>query len=305
MLHSVFLGTPEISLPALRVLHARSRLSLVVTQPDRPAGRGHRLRPPPVKLLAQELGLPVWQPERLRGPEAVARFAACDVAIVMAYGQLLPQALLDAPRRGCINLHASLLPRWRGASPLQAALAAGDVRSGVSVMRMVRALDAGPVILQRDFPVPLAADLPWLHDRVAAVAAEALAAYLDDPERPAVAQEESQVTVCRKLLPSDGRLDPQRSAGELARQLRAYHPAPGCWLPWPGGRLRVEAGQKATGSSAGLCPGELLVDGDRLLLVTADGLLELLRIQAPGARAMAAAAFLRGHQLPAELPPVP
>ncbi|MFM2089818.1 MAG: hypothetical protein RLZZ127_307 [Planctomycetota bacterium] len=297
MLRTIFMGTPDIAVPALRVLAARTAVQVVITQPDRPAGRGNRLTPPPVKAEAERLGLPVWQPERLRDHEDDPRLAGVDLAVVMAFGQILRQKVLDLPAHGCVNLHASLLPRWRGASPLQAALRAGDPETGISVMRMVRACDAGPVYARHPLPLAQDATLPWLHDALADLAATALDAFLAawPPPLPEP-QDESQATHCGKLGTEHGRIDPALAAVELARQVRAYTPAPGCWVPEGDGRLRILAAHAVPGS---LPPGTWAAAGDALHLGTTDGILAITRLQSPGGKPLPAADWLRGHDLPA------
>jgi methionyl-tRNA formyltransferase len=300
-LRTIFLGTPEIAVPALRLLAARTAVSCVITQPDRPAGRGMHLAPPPVKIAAQELQLPVWQPDTLKGQGADPRLD-CDLAVVMAYGELLRQDVLDRPRLGCVNLHGSLLPRWRGASPLQAAIRAGDTSTGVTVMRMVRALDAGAMFLRVEVPIGPRTALPELHDAMATAAAQALGRYLDDHAIVPVPQDESQVTVCRKLTAEDGRLDLALGAAAVDRWIRAYTPAPGCWLPYAAGpanaggtdRLRMLS---ALPDAAALPVGEVLISDGRLWLGCGADRIEVLRLQAPGKRAMDTADFLRGTNL--------
>lgn len=301
MLNTVFMGTPEIAVPALTVLAARTRVRCVVTQPDRPAGRGNRLTPPPIKLAAQALGLPVWQPETLKGQASAPQLAGADLFVVMAYGELLRRDVLALPSRGCINLHASLLPRWRGASPMQAVLRAGETRTGVTVMRMVPALDAGPMFLSEELSVGPRMTLPELHDALAQTAATALERFLDEAlESEPVLQDESLVTHCRKLTSEDGHLDFTRPADELERWVRAYTPAPGCWASSAGERLRIHALEPQPGI-AGLAPGVVQVDGTQLLVGCADGVCAITRIQAPGKRAMTAAEFLNGNPAPQRL----
>jgi len=297
-LRTVFMGTPEIAVPTLRALAARTTLICVVTQPDRPAGRGHQMQPPPVKVAALELGLPVWQPETLKGQVAAPQLAEADLFVVLAYGELLRQDILDLPRGACINLHASLLPRWRGASPLQAVLRAGDHETGVTVMRMVRGLDAGPMYLHERLPLTPHTTLPELHDAIADLSAVALGRFLDRwPMIDAIAQDESQVTLCRKLLPEDGHLDFTRSMVDLERWVRAYTPAPGCWALADGERVRVLE-LLPRPQIGDLSPGTIrVVDGD-LLVGCGDGACAIARLQPPGKRAMAAADFLRGHRPP-------
>ncbi len=294
-MQTIFMGTPDIAVPALRLLAARTQVTCVITQPDRPAGRGNHVTPPPVKLAALELGLPLWQPETLKGQAADPRLA-CDLAVVMAYGELLRQDVLDVPLQGCINLHASLLPRWRGASPLQAAIRAGDPRTGVTVMRMVRALDAGAMFCRDEIPLSPQATLPELHDALMASAERALTQFLDAfPHVTAVEQDPAMVTTCHKLTAEHGKLDFSFSAIDLERWVRAYTPAPGCWVPLGGDRLKILALRAVERQ---LAPGVVVRDGDRVLVGCVNGAVELLRLQAPGKRAMATADFLRGHTLP-------
>jgi len=300
-LRTVFMGTPEIAVPTLRALAARTTVTCVVTQPDRPAGRGHQVQPPPVKIAALELGLPVWQPESLKGQATVPQLADADLFVVLAYGELLRQDILDLPRGACINLHASLLPRWRGASPLQAALRAGDPETGVTVMRMVRGLDAGPMFLHERLPLTARTTLPELHDAMAELSATALGRFLDRwPAVDAIEQDQAQVTLCRKLLPQDGHLDFSKLMVELERWVRAYTPAPGCWAFADGERLRV---LELTPRLAirDLSPGVLRVVDGELLVGCGDGACAIVRLQPAGKRAMTAADFLRGHSPPAAL----
>jgi methionyl-tRNA formyltransferase len=297
-LRTVFMGTPEIAVPALQLLSRLTRVGMVVTQPDRPAGRGNQLQEPAVKRAARDLGLPLWQPESLRGLSAAAELQGADLFVVMAYGELLRQEVLDLPRAGCINLHASLLPRWRGASPLQAALRAGDRATGVTVMRMVRALDAGPVYLTRRLELGERTTLPELHDAIGALAADALGELLAGwPAPPPTPQDDAQATLCRKLTAEDGRLRFDCSPLELERWVRAYTPAPGCWALAGGERLRLLA-LSPRPALDGLMPGALAVEGGELLVGCAGGACAILRLQAPGKRALEAVDYLRGNRLP-------
>lgn len=300
MLRTVFMGTPEIAVPALRLLAARTTVTCVITQPDRPAGRGHRLTPPAVKVAALGLGLPVWQPDTLKGAGMDPRLD-CDLAVVMAYGELLRQDVLDRPAHGCVNLHGSLLPRWRGASPLQAAIRAGDTQTGVAVMRMVRGLDAGPVYLSEAVAITPNTTLATLHDELAEVAATALGRFLDGfPTLTAVEQDAALVTTCGKLTSDHGQLDPTRTSAELERWVRAYTPAPGCWLPWGGGGERMRIHQVAVAEHT-LAVGALGAEGRRLFLGCADGAVEILRLQPASKPVLSAADWLNGHQPPARV----
>jgi methionyl-tRNA formyltransferase len=252
-----------------------------------------------VKQAAIELGLPVWQPESMRGAEADPRLANHDLFVVMAYGEILRQPVLSLPR-ACINLHASALPRWRGASPLQACLRAGDAETAVCVMEMVPALDAGPVYVSERITLHPHTTLAQLHDQVASVAADALDRFLGQwPGIPAVPQDPALVTLCRKLTTADGRLNWARSAEELERWVRAYTPAPGCWSPLGDDRLRIL--QVAALPDRGLQPAAVRIEDQRILVGCAGGTVELLRLQAPGRKAMGAADFLRGNRLPESL----
>lgn len=300
---TIFMGTPEIAVPALRLLASRTTVLRVVTQPDRPAGRGQKLQPPAVKAAAQELGLPVWQPETLKGAEGAAELQGADLFIVMAYGELLRQAVLDLPPGGCVNLHASLLPRWRGASPLQAVIRSGDAETGVSVMRMVRALDAGAVFLDERVSLAGRPTLSWLHDRLAEVAATALGRFLDAwPSVQAVPQDEALVTHCRKLTDVDGHLDFSRGVDEVDRWIRAYVPAPGCWAACDradGERLRIHAAEPRT--RAACAAGDVRVVGRELHVGCGDGWLALTRVQSPNKRALDVADWLNGSKPPTRL----
>ena len=296
-LRTVFMGTPEIAVPALRVAHALTRLTLVVSQPDRPAGRGHRLHVAPIVSTAQQLGVPLWQPETLKGQAQDPRLD-CDLIIVMAYGELLRQEALDRPAFGCLNLHASLLPRWRGASPLQAALRAGDAQTGVSVMRMVRALDAGPVYARRVLHLTDATTLPELHDAMATAAAAALRdVLLGWPLPQPREQDPGQVTLCRKLTAADGQLRFAATMLDLCRWVRAYTPTPGCWVPLGSERLRILA-LAARPGVIDLAPGVVAARSGELLIGCADGAVAVVTLQPPGKRPMDAGDFLNGHRLP-------
>lgn len=293
---AVFMGSPEIAVPALQRLAERADVRLVVTQPDRPSGRGMRLTPPPIRIAAEQLGLAVWQPETLRGAEADPRLAGHELFVVMAYGEILRRPVLALPR-ACINLHASLLPRWRGASPLQAAIRAGDAETGVCVMEMAPALDAGPVYLSERIPLDAASTLPWLHDRVAAVAADALGRFLDAwPDVRAVPQDDAAATFCRKLTSEDGRIDWTQPAVEIERMVRAYTPAPGCWTMIDGTRMRILA---ATVSPLPGTPGAIAIGDDGPRIGCGQGSLLVRQLQPAGRPGMPALDYLRGHRLPA------
>ncbi len=297
-MRTVFMGTPDIAVPALQLLAARTTITCVITQPDRPAGRGHHLTPPPVKIAAMALGLPVWQPETLKGCEEDPRLQ-CDLAVVMAYGELLRQKVLDRPAHGCINLHASLLPRWRGASPLQAALRAGDTRTGVTVMRMVRALDAGAMFCSDEIAIGARMTLPELHDALMGSATRALGIFLDRfPQLPAIEQDVNLVTTCHKLTTEHGRLDFSVGAVAIDRWVRAYTPAPGCWVPLTDAKLKILAVEPV---STAIPVGQVVNDGTQVLIGCGADAVVLRELQAPGKRPMATGDFLRGNTLPGNL----
>ena len=290
------MGSPDFAVPALRALHgAGHAIAAVYCQPPRPAGRGHAVRPCPVQVAAEALGLPVRTPTRLRGDAAVqAAFAALDLdaAVVAAYGLILPPAMLAAPRRGCLNIHASLLPRWRGAAPIQAAILAGDTETGITIMQMDAGLDTGPMLLREAVPITEATTAAALHDTLAVLGARLILRALAAPPAP-VAQPAEGVTYAPKLGRADGRLDWTGEAAALVRRVRALNPWPGTFAMLGDTPLKVLAARPEPGSGA---PGEVL---DAALLVAAGtGALRLLRVQAPGRAALDAAAFLRGHPLP-------
>jgi methionyl-tRNA formyltransferase len=291
---TVYLGTSEFAAVVLeRLADSSHRPALVVTRPDRPKGRGRRVSPPPVADRARELGLEVIQPERLHEPEAIERIAAAapEVVCVCAYGVLIKEPLLSAYEM--LNVHPSLLPRWRGAAPVERAIMAGDERTGVSIMRVTEALDAGAVCLQQAEPIHADDDYGTLAARLERLGGELLVRALD--ERPPFAeQDESQVTYAAKIGPEDRALDPGRTPQELERTVRALRPHIGARVALPGGDfLGVIAARVADGD--GPEPGRVRADRDRLLLGAADGALELTEIRPPGGRPMAAADWLRGR----------
>ena len=294
----VFMGTPEFSVPALDALHAAHEIVCVYTQPPRPAGRGHRERPSPVQARAEALGLPVRHPASLKGPEAQAEFASlkADVAVVVAYGLILPQAVLDAPARGCLNIHASLLPRWRGAAPIQRAIMAGDAETGVSIMRMEAGLDTGPVLLCEKTPIGAEETAADLHDRLAAMGAAAVVAALARPDRLApVPQPEAGVTYAAKIDKAEARVDWARPAVLVDRQIRGLSPFPGAWTEIGGERVKLLRSRLAEGRGA---PGEVL---SGFTIACGSGAVEVTLAQREGKRPMPAAEILKGMALPARL----
>ncbi len=302
-----FMGTPDFAVPTLRALHAAGHDILAVyCQPPRPAGRGQQEQKSPVQRLAEELGLPVRTPLRLRKDAAAqAEFAALDLdaAVVVAYGQILPRAMLEAPRRGCLNIHGSLLPRWRGAAPIHAAILAGDTQTGVTIMRLEEGLDTGPMLKAAAVPIGPRATSGQLHDILAPLGAKLMLEVLAE-NPPAVPQPAEGITVCGKIGKEEGRLDWHRPAISLDRQLRACTPWPSCFFNHAGTTLRVLAAEPVAGGGAALTvlPGTVLpgtvLPGPALTVACGEGALHLTRLQRPGRGAMAAEDFLRGYPLP-------
>ncbi len=303
----LYLGSGDIGLPTLRALTARHEVAAVVTQPDQPAGRGLALRTSPIKALAAELGLAVLQPVRLRQPEAVAELAAfqAEAIVVFAYGQILPQAVLDLPRLASLNIHASLLPRWRGAAPIQAAILAGDPVSGHTIMYMDAGLDTGDILLQRTLPIAADETGGSLHDRLAALAPECILEALDllaAGRAPRVPQDNALATLAPKLNRESGRLDWAQPARELERRIRAFQPWPGTMTTLPPPRsdeparvLKIFSASVAAGEGL---PGSVLrADADGLLVATGEGALLLRELQQEGRKRLAAGEFLRGQAI--------
>ena len=297
----VFMGTADFAVPSLKALAAsRHEVTAVYTQPARPAGRGLRRRPSPVQRAAEALAIPVQAPARLRDPADQSAFADlhADLAVVAAYGLILPKAILDAPRLGCINLHASLLPRWRGAAPIQRALLAGDPETGVTIFQMEPSLDTGPVIASRSVPISDRSTAASLHEELALVAAGMVVAAVGDlaaGRAQPVPQQGAGVTYAAKIEKAEGRLDWTQSAATLERQLRALNPWPGCWTELDEQQIRVLAG-RVVDCDHGREPGEVL--NERLTVACGTGALALTSVQRPGGRPMPAEAFLRGFAVP-------
>ena len=294
----VFMGTPEFSVPVLCALAAAHEVVGVWCQPPRPAGRGKQPRPSPVQLAAEELGVPVHHPVSLRGAEAQAEFAAAgaDVAVVVAYGLILPQAVLDAPRFGCLNIHASLLPRWRGAAPIQRAILAGDAETGICIMQMEAGLDTGPVLLREATAIGAEDTAADLHDRLSAMGArlvltalERLADLVPEP------QLEAGVTYAAKIDKGEARIDWTRPASEVDRLIRGLSPFPGAWCEIGGERVKLLRARLASGAGT---PGQVL---HGLTVACGEGAVEVLEAQREGKRALSADEFLRGAALPGRL----
>jgi methionyl-tRNA formyltransferase len=291
-----FMGSPDFAVPALLALdRAKHTIAAVYCQPARPAGRGQAIRRCPVHIAANELGLPVRTPARLRGdPQAQAAFAALDLdaAVVAAYGQILPQGMLDAPKRGCLNIHASLLPRWRGAAPIQAAILAGDRETGITVMQMEAGLDTGPMLVRQSVPITAETTTAMLHDRLASIGAGLVLQVLAAPP-PAVRQNEADATYAPKLSREDGRIDWSKPAAAIDRQVRAFDPWPGSFTTLAGNVVKILAAKPASGNGAA---GTVL---DRSLTIACGSdAIRLTRVQLPGRAVLDVDAFLRGHPVP-------
>jgi methionyl-tRNA formyltransferase len=298
----VFMGTPDFALPSLAALLAACTVVGVVTQPDRPAGRGRQVVSPPVKAVAEGAGVPVIQPQRLREPEAMAQLQAWapDLIVVTAFGQILKPAVLDLPPHGCLNVHASLLPRHRGAAPIPAAILAGDADTGVTLMRMDPGLDTGPILAQRRLPILPDDTTPSLSGRLAQAGAELLVetlpAYLAGDLLPQP-QDDSQATYAPQLKKEDGRLDFTRPAAELARRVRALTPWPGAFALWSSAAgepqplkvLRAEAVDERLAEA-----GQVVATPRGPAVGASAGALLLLEVQPPARRPMPAADFARG-----------
>ncbi len=291
------MGSPDFALPALRLLAQTYRVVGVVTQPDRASGRGRELKAPPVKSLAQNLNIPVIQPERLREPEAMAQLKAWnpDLIVVAAFGQILKKDVLELPQHGCINVHASLLPRWRGAAPINAAVLAGDEETGVTIMKMDVGLDTGPMLAKRSLRIKPDDTTGTLIGALSTLGAdlliETLPGYIDgmitlEP------QPEDGVTYAPMLKKEDGRLDFEKPAVESERRIRAMNPWPGAWFEWNGNPLKVMRG--AVGKTKNSKPGLRLIVEGRPAVSCSDGVLILEEVQPPGKKIMSGKAFLSG-----------
>lgn len=295
-----FMGTPDFAVPVLKALQAAGHeIACVYTQPKRPAGRGKALRASPLHRVAEEAGIEVRTPEKFRDPQVIADFAALalDAAIVVAYGQILPAEALDAPRLGCLNLHASLLPRWRGAAPIQRAIMAGDAETGATVMQMDVGLDTGDVLAEARTPIGPDDTAATLHDRLAEIGAplmvETLAA-LDAGRITPCPQSAHGVTYASKIDKAEARIDWSRPASELDCHIRGLSPFPGAWCEIAGERVKVLLCHPADGSGA---PGMAL--DDRVLIACGTGAIRLQRLQRAGKSATDAADFLNGLPVPA------
>ena len=298
----IFMGTPDFAVPALQALSDRHEVAAVYCQPPRPAGRGHRPRPCPVQAAAEARGLTVRHPASLRGAPEQAALAAlgADLAVVAAYGLILPRAVLAAPRRGCLNIHASLLPRWRGAAPIHRAVLAGDAETGICIMRMEPGLDTGPVLLREATPIGPTDTTGDLHDRLAAMGARLAVAALDQVDRLVPQpQPEDGVTYAHKIDKAEAQVDWTRPAAEVDRHIRGLAPFPGAWCTAGGERLKLLRSRRVPAPGPSAAPGTVLGAGPgRLWVACGDGgAVEILEAQRPGRRPMAAEELLRGLDL--------
>ena len=293
----VFMGTPDFAVPALQQLIAQHEVIGVVTQPDRPAGRSRQLQQSPIKQLALQHAIPIFQPEKIRRAEAIdeLRQWSPDVYIVAAFGQILPQAVLDIPPHGSLNIHASLLPRWRGAAPIQAAIRAGDAESGITIMKMDAGLDTGPMLTQR--AIPLAPDETGqsLHDKLAQIGGEllieTLPGYLDGRIQPQ-AQDEALVTYAPQIKKEEGHINWQQPAETIERLVRAFTPWPGTYTFWEGQMVKILNGATSDGHAA---PGQVIQHHRQAAIGTGSGLFYPTRLQLAGRGALSIEDFIRGR----------
>ncbi len=296
----VFMGTPEFAVPGLKKLIETQDVVGVVTQPDRPAGRGKKLRPSPVKGAAVQAGIPVYQPSSLRSEAAAAplRQWQPDMIIVAAFGQILRPHLLELPPYGCLNVHASLLPRWRGASPIQHAIFSGDEETGVTLMQMDVGLDTGPTYVQESISIRPDETAASLHDRLANLGAVMLDKYLDDilnGRLTDVAQDDDRTAYAPMIKKEDGRLDCGQTSAQLDRHIRAMTPWPGAFTTWQGKSLKILAARMVDGRLPAGVPGQVVGWGETAVILTQDGGLEPQKLQLAGKRAMILPEFLRGR----------
>jgi len=294
----IFAGTPEFAAQALAaIIAAGHEVALVLTQPDRPAGRGMALQPSAVKQVALANGIEVFQPATLKAAEAQAKVAdvGAEVMVVAAYGLILPQAVLDLPRFGCLNIHASLLPRWRGAAPIQRALLAGDSETGVCIMQMEAGLDTGPVLLREAFPIAADDTTATLHDKLAACGARLIVDALGRLPLPAEIQPADGVTYAHKIEKAEAAIDWSKSADELDRHIRAFNPFPGAQATFAGQTVKLWAAQPVAGSGE---PGSILtVDRRSVVIACGAGALAVSELQKAGGKRLPVQQFLAGHPL--------
>lgn len=290
----IFMGTPEFSVPILRALAAQHQIVAVYCQPPRPAGRGKADRPSPVQAAAETLGLEVRHPLSLRDAQVQAEIAAlgADIAVVVAYGLILPQAVLDAPRFGCLNIHASLLPRWRGAAPIHRAIMAGDAETGICIMQMDAGLDTGPVLMRASTPIGAGDTTADLHDRLSRLGADLILKTLASLPLVAVPQAREGITHAAKINKGEARIDWSRPAIEVDRLIRGLSPFPGAWCEIAGARVKFLRSRLADGQGP---PGQVL---NGLIIACGSGAVEITLAQREGKRPMTGQEFVRGTPLP-------
>jgi len=294
----VFLGTGQIGVPTLRaLLNSEHEVVAVVTQPDKPVGRAQSIEPPPIKKGIAKTRIPILQPARIKDQQATEeiRGLAPDVIVVVAYSQILPREVLEIPRLACLNLHASLLPRWRGAAPIQAAIAAGDCETGITVMYMDEGLDTGDILLQRDVEILPNETGGALHDRLAQIAPEVLLEALRlvaAGNAPRIPQDNARATYAPKLKREQGQIDWSESAEAIERKIRAYNPWPGAFMKVGDQNLKIFSASIVDLNGG---PGEILRREKELIIAAGKGALSLAEVQLEGKRRMSAAEFLRGH----------
>ncbi|SMP11333.1 methionyl-tRNA formyltransferase [Desulfurobacterium pacificum] len=299
----VFMGTPDFAVPSLKALIDKGfNVSLVVTQPDKPAGRGKKLTPPPVKVVAEKNGIPVVQPEKIKNNEEFKKLLediSPDLIVVVAYGKILPSWLLNLPRYGCINLHASLLPEYRGASPIQSALLDGKEKTGVTVMKISEELDAGDILSQRVVPIEKNDNAETLHDKLAKVGAELLVEtiplYIKGEIKP-TAQEHSKATYCTRITKEMGKIDWNEPAEKIFNKVRAFTPWPSAYTTFNGKRLKIIQAEPVD-CSFSASPGTVVKADKELIVSTGKGCLKILRLKPEGRKEISAEEFLRGYPI--------
>lgn len=291
----IFMGTPVFAVSALAALYAEHEIIAVYTQPPKPAGRGQKERFSPVHAWALEKAIPVYTPKTLKTIEAQQEFRAlaADIAIVAAYGLILPQAVLDAPRLGCLNIHASLLPRWRGAAPIHRAIEAGDAETGITIMQMDAGLDTGDMLLTKSLAMSPLMTTATLHDALATLGAEAIVDALQTLPLPATPQSEEGVMYAAKITKAEARIDWQEEASVIERKVRAFYPQPAAWFMYKGDVFKVLAVESAAGEGVAGC----VLDEALLISCGNNTALRILKIQRQGKTPLAAADFLRGFSI--------
>ena len=297
----IFMGTPEFSLPGLAALIGAPNMEIVgvFTQPDKPIGRKQILTPPPVKELALKHGLKIFQPEKIRSEVETIKNLRPDLIVVIAYGKIIPQAILDIPAYGCVNVHASLLPKYRGAACLNAPILNGDRETGVTIMKMEAGLDTGPILRQAKISLNGQESLENVHDRLSALGAKILVPTLEDFLAGKIipqAQDEGGASYIKTLTKENGRIDFKKDAAGIERMIRAYNPWPGTYLDWNGEILKIIAVEPEIVLENKTKPGQLFIDGKRLLIQCGQNALVILKLQLAGKKEMPAEEFMNGYK---------